>query len=201
MYCHDRCQNTKCPILFKFQCLISFYKNVLFHLYFQIIYIVCERLLELAERKDTLSSKFAKSKAELSVDLKRAENGLNNLQLVSNNKNSKQEASNSAEAFPSNCMKNVLSSIPDCDKVFSNSYNDEDCEKETELVTDSLELNRNKEEAKFDESDYVDDLQYWWKQMTETEVTCLKAKAIAIALCDTTFEDAVIQQKNDLKVC
>ncbi|CAE1285895.1 PTPDC1 [Acanthosepion pharaonis] len=103
----------------------------------KIIYFVCERLLELAGRGNSLSSTFAKRP----VDLKGAESDLNSLQLESkSSKNGNQEASSSADTFPN-----------------------------------------------------------WWKQMTETEVTCLKAQEIAIALCNSTFNDDVTKRKNELK--
>lgn len=165
---------------------------LLFH--FQIIYFVCERLLELAGRGNSLSSTFAKR----SVDLKGAESDLSSLQLESKSKNRNQEGSSSADTFPSISTKNVFPSRLDGDKAFNNAPSDKECEKENESVI----LNGNGDEAKLNERDpCADNLQDWWKQMTETEVTCLKAQEIAIALCNSAFNDDVIKRKNELKVC
>lgn len=158
----------------------------------KIIYFVCERLLELAGRGNSLSSTFAKR----SVDLKGAESDLSSLQLESKSKNGNQEGSSSADTFPSISTKNVFPSRLDGDKAFNNAPSDKECEKENESVI----LNGNGDEAKLNERDpCADNLQDWWKQMTETEVTCLKAQEIAIALCNSAFNDDVIKRKNELK--
>lgn len=177
--------------------LFFFFSNKIFLLlfHFQIIYFVCERLLELAGRGNSLSSTFAKRP----VDLKGAESDLNSLQLESkSSKNGNQEASSSADTFPSISTKNVFPSRLDSDKAFNNAPSDKECEKENESVI----LNGNGDEAKLNKRDpCADNLQDWWKQMTETEVTCLKAQEIAIALCNSTFNDDVTKRKNELKVC
>lgn len=147
----------------------------------KIIYFICERLLELAERGNSLSSIFSKAKiaeaAKMSLDLKETESHLSNLDK---RKISRQDSHHTEEA-----------------SLFRLETDSDDREFEKEEAESVADSPRSPEKKKG--SSFLTSLQNWWRKMTRTEVTCLKAKAIAIALCDTTFEEGVINRRDYLK--